>query len=251
MEITKLSVKFTPCALSYDFKEVNSYVDELKKRYKNLVVTEDQVKEMKKVATELNKVKTKINDEKKRIKKEATQDVLIFEKEAVEIVNDIDSLRKGITSQCNGFLEKQKQERKEEIKNYYESLENDCGVPFDAVFNDEMLRESDKKIKENLSLNVKLVNEEYNRLNNFDVENIELLQDEFKKVWNTSIALGNYHVELAKIKKYTEPKEEPKQELEVKDEKMVNVMTLIRGKESAWVKAKEYMESIGLIVEEI
>ncbi len=81
IKLAGFDVMYEPSKVVYDFQELDKSIEEIEKRYKNLVISDDELKEAKKLATELNKCANKLNDKKKEIKNEINKESKAFEKE--------------------------------------------------------------------------------------------------------------------------------------------------------------------------
>lgn len=261
IKLKEFDVTYQSSKVVCDFKELDKSIEEIEKRYKNLVVSDEELKEAKKLATELNKCANKLNDKKKEIKNEINKESKAFEKECMERVNKIKEVRGNIIIQLNQAEERKKENKKNEILAYYNSLDKSLEVPFEQVFNDEWLKESvnEKSWKSDIKLNYDMIVRNYNMIEKMDVSNKELLKDCFMETYNITLALDLYNDHIKVIKKEEERRKDAQEELKpifeakslVKEDKHVVIMATIRGNESDWKKAKAYMESLNMIVEEI
>lgn len=78
-------------------------------------VTEDNIKESKKVLAEARKVVTNLENERKRLKKEWNEPFTKFEQQIKEIVTIIDDADKEIRAQVRDLEEKERQAKKEKL----------------------------------------------------------------------------------------------------------------------------------------
>ena len=147
----------------YELKPIGFNFEELKKeleiqleKYQNLVFTEDTMKDAKKTRTDLNNLITTIENERKRIKKEWNQPYVEFENKIKELVALVEQPKLAIDTQIKTYEDKKKQEKKEELENYFNEI-NECAyLKFEMIFDEKWLNATAdvKKIKESISSKV-------------------------------------------------------------------------------------------------
>lgn len=247
--------------------------DEYKKY--NYIVTEnnydDAKEDKKKLKAELESAKLNRIDFEKKINEEWNPVKATLMKAEKIVETYVKSLDDGISS----LDEKKKEERRSVIKDFFLEIKGDLDIPFDKVLESGYLTKScsTKKWQEGITRKVNDFRLDYELLGNMDVEDKVLLQTIFTQEWNRQRAIDEYNhqmnvrkkaKELRKAKeaqnieeKCTKESQEEKKEesqnpvLDVPDARSVSKMVVISGSELAWVKAKEYMQSIGLKVEEV
>ncbi|MCR0327581.1 DUF1351 domain-containing protein [[Clostridium] innocuum] len=247
--------------------------DEYKKY--NYIVTEnnydDAKEDKKKLKAELESAKRNRIDFEKKINEEWNPVKATLMKAEKIVETYVKSLDDGISS----LDEKKKEERRSVIKDFFLEIKGDLDIPFDKVLESGYLTKScsTKKWQEGITRKVNDFRLDYELLGNMDVEDKVLLQTIFKQEWNRQRAIDEYNhqmnvrkkaEELRKAKEAQNIKEKCAKEsqeekieesqnpvLDVPDARSVSKMVVISGSELAWVKAKEYMQSIGLKVEEV
>lgn len=247
--------------------------DEYKKF--NYIVTEnnydDAKEDKKKLKAELESAKRNRIDFEKKINEEWNPVKATLMKAEKIVETYVKSLDDGISS----LDEKKKEERRSVIKDFFLEIKGDLDIPFDKVLESGYLTKScsTKKWQEGITRKVNDFRLDYELLGNMDVEDKVLLQTIFTQEWNRQRAIDEYKhqmnvrkkaKELRKAKEAQnieekcakEPQEEKIEEiqipvLDVPDARSVSKMVVISGSKLAWVKAKEYMQSIGLKVEEV
>lgn len=247
--------------------------DEYKKY--NYIVTEnnydDAKEDKKKLKAELESAKRNRIDFEKKINEEWNPVKATLMKAEKIVETYVKSLDDGISS----LDEKKKEERRSVIKDFFLEIKGDLDIPFDKVLESGYLTKScsTKKWQEGITRKVNDFRLDYELLGNMDVEDKVLLQTIFTQEWDRLKAIDEYNhqinirkkaEELRKAKEAQnieekcakEPQEEKIEEiqipvLDVPDARSVSKMVVISGSELTWVKAKEYMQSIGLKVEEV
>lgn len=105
-----------------NIKEVQEYAIKLSEYYKGIKFSEEQLKEAKEEKSKVNKFKDKVSDFRKEITKrwnEPLQGFLDTAKTTETMLSDTYDL---INNQTKAYEEKQKQEKEEEVRRYFEEL---------------------------------------------------------------------------------------------------------------------------------
>lgn len=175
--IIKTDLQAFPAVIEYNHEELKSELSEQLQKYKNIVVTEDSIKEFKADKANLNRLKTALEDKRKEVKKQCLQPYENFEKNIKELVMLIEEPIKVIDSQLKEIENKKKEEKANEIeKIYYENIGVfEPLVPLSKVFNSKWLNTTYKLndiISEIKELKIKLES---------DLQIIEGLNSEFEQ----------------------------------------------------------------------
>ncbi|MCI8655462.1 MAG: DUF1351 domain-containing protein [Clostridia bacterium] len=130
--------------IKFNYEDLKANLTESLKKYKDLVYTEENIKEAKADRALLNKVSTAINDEKKRIKNILLQPYVDFEEKCKELMGMVNEVSEGIDTQVKAFEKRQADEKLKEIMKYF--IEN-VGIykdliDFDLIFEDRWLNSS-------------------------------------------------------------------------------------------------------------
>lgn len=130
--------------IKFNYEDLKANLTESLKKYKDLVYTEENIKEAKADRALLNKVSTAINDEKKRIKNILLQPYVDFEEKCKELMGMVNEVSEGIDTQVKAFEKRQSDEKLKEIMNYW--IEN-VGIysdliDFNLIFEDRWLNAS-------------------------------------------------------------------------------------------------------------
>ena len=135
--IIKTDLQTFPAMIEYNHENLKTELSEQLKKYQNIVVTEDCVKEFKADKANLNRLKTALEDKRKEIKKAILQPYKNFEKSIKELVALIDEPIQAIDSQLKEIDNKKKGEKLKEIQKLYQDsigIFKDL-IPFEKIYN--------------------------------------------------------------------------------------------------------------------
>lgn len=129
--------KISNFALDANFDEVKSALTEMVEPYKNLIVTEDAIGSAKADRAKINKVATNIDDYRKTIKSIYNQPYLAFEEKCKELVAIAKEASNNLDAQVKHFEELKKQEKHEELLNYFNENVGDMAefIDFSSIDN--------------------------------------------------------------------------------------------------------------------
>lgn len=117
MEDLKLkTIDLVPAKIEFNKESIEKELTETLKKYENLVFTEENTKDIRKVLAELRKGKTAADEFRKEKKKEASAPITAFEKEMKSIVKMFDDVINPINEQLQEFERKRKEEKEANIK---------------------------------------------------------------------------------------------------------------------------------------
>lgn len=274
IKLSNPDITYTPSVVTYDFTAIDEDIQELEKRYLKWVPSEDEITDGTKIAKDINQLAEGLNNEKKEMKKVINAQGIAFEKDAMERVKRLKAIRENILDGLDVYEEQRKKEKKEEIRQFF-LQERNMEIPFERVWSDEWLKKTcaKKKWQSDIQIELDAIQRDYEMLDKMNAEDPELLKSIYLQSWDRLKAIDEYNhqinirkkaEELRKAKEAQnieekcakEPQEEKIEEiqipvLDVPDARSVSKMVVISGSELTWVKAKEYMQSIGLKVEEV
>lgn len=144
--IIKTDLQTFPAMIEYNHENLKTELSEQLKKYQNIVVTEDCVKEFKADKANLNRLKTALEDKRKEIKKAILQPYENFEKSIKELVALIDEPIQAIDSQLKEIDNKKKGEKLKEIQKLYQDsigIFKDL-IPFEKIYNCKWLNSTYK-----------------------------------------------------------------------------------------------------------
>ncbi|EPY2279542.1 DUF1351 domain-containing protein [Clostridium sporogenes] len=105
-----------PAEVHFNFDEISKHLDEVLKQYEGIIVTEETIKDGKKVIADLRKGKKSLDEFRKKTKKELTKSVTEFENQCKELGKKFDEVIDPINEQAEQFEIKRREEKAEEVK---------------------------------------------------------------------------------------------------------------------------------------
>lgn len=228
----KMNAVQLPEKVTFNYEELRTEIAEKAKFYNGLVFTEEQLPEAKKTRADLNKLKKALNDERIRQEKEYMEPFNAFKAQIKEIIDLIDEPVKAIDSQIKNFDEKQKEEKLEKIRDFW----NTKGVPewldFKRIFESEWLNKSFnmKKVQEAITETLEQIESDMKTLKalpEFSFEAIECYKDTLDI--NRAIREGQRLADIQKRKLEAE-KQEAEQESALQD---IAIQAQVNGAASA------------------
>lgn len=119
-----------PIKVGYNLGQITNNLEEVKKSvqaycddFKNVVVTEDSVKDGKQMLANIRKEKKSLDDQRKDIKKAWNAPYSAFEKEVKEVISLYDVAIDGINEQIKELEELRKEEKRTEIAKLFIDLD--------------------------------------------------------------------------------------------------------------------------------
>lgn len=129
--------------ITWNHEEIKKEVAEKVKKYTNLCYTEEQIQEAKADRATLRKFVEAMESKRKEIKKQCLTPYEAFERQLKEITAIVNESIMMIDGQVKGYEQKQKDEKLEAIKAYWQTLLADnkipAGITFDQLFNEKWL----------------------------------------------------------------------------------------------------------------
>lgn len=123
MELKIQEVQF-PQVIQFNFAELKEEITAKAELYKNMVYTEDTIKEAKADKATLNKFIKVLEDKRKDVKKQCLQPYEDFEKQIKELVTIVNEPVQLIDSQVKAYDEKRKAEKLDQIKAIWEESDH-------------------------------------------------------------------------------------------------------------------------------
>ena len=139
-----------PKVIDFNFEELKAEITAKAALYKNMVYTDDSIREAKADKAKLNKFITALEDKRKEVKKQCLQPYEAFEKQMKELVAIVNEPVQLIDEQVKAYEEKQKEEKLDKIKAYWEGTEHPEWLQCKAIFDQRWLNTtfSLKKVQE-------------------------------------------------------------------------------------------------------
>ena len=149
LEIYNPTKENTVKQIDWNFESLKKEITAKAETYKNLVYTDENIKEAKTDRANLNKFVKALEDKRKDVKKMMMEPYTQFEVQVKELVAIIDEATTNIASQVKAYDQKKRDEKLERVKEIYEkamSVEGAEGIkeilPFEKVFKENYLNSS-------------------------------------------------------------------------------------------------------------
>lgn len=149
MELKVKELDF-PKLIEFNFEELKAEISSKAALYKNMVYTDDSIKQAKADKAALNKFITALEDKRKEVKKQCLQPYEAFEKQMKELVAIVNEPVQLIDSQVKAYEDKQKADKLEKIQEFWEGTEHPEWLKCNQIFDQRWLNASFslKKVQE-------------------------------------------------------------------------------------------------------
>lgn len=270
MELKMHDVQF-PEVIEFNFTELKQEITEKAALYKNMVYTDETIKEAKADKATLNKFITALEDKRKEVKKQCLQPYEDFEKQIRELVAIVDEPVQLINEQVKAYEDKKKADKLEKIKEFWESTEHFDWLTCNKIFDQKWLNAttSMKKVQEAITERLKQICSDMDALNSLPEFAFEAVE-EYKQSLdvNRAIAEGQRLADIQKRKQEAETAKAAEKEVQqaaqpdpvVAEEKVTpqSVEELQTEAESSWIgfeallteeqakKLKKFFETEGI-----
>lgn len=124
-----------PQSLDFNFEEVRSWLEENLAAYKTMVVTEDAIGASKADKAKIAKISKAISEQRIAIKKRYLEPYNDFEAKMKTLSGMCDEAAKNIDVQVKAFEEKRKDEKREGLKAYFNSINTQPWLAFERIEN--------------------------------------------------------------------------------------------------------------------
>lgn len=219
-----VSVKAKQGEISFNLDSLKESLSSEMEKYKNLVVTEDTVKESKKDLATLRKARKELNDRKIEVKKSFMEPYTRFEDEVKEALSIIDEPIAMIDAQVKEFEEKAKEEKKAHCRKVFDDTVGDLAdyISFEKVFRAEWLNASfkDRDIIGEIEVKKIQVKNDLNAIRMLNSEIEDDLMNNYKAFGELPMVIQKHQFymeskakaekRVEEERKAEEPKEEPK-----------------------------------------
>ena len=125
--------------IQWNNEELKAEISEKMQDYKNLVFTEETIKEAKKDRANLNKLKNAFEDERKRIKRQCMAPYERFEAQVKELIGLIEEPIRLIDAQIKEVEEQKKAQKRKDIEELFDSIGFQLFVTLDKIWDDKWL----------------------------------------------------------------------------------------------------------------
>lgn len=192
-----------PEVISFNYEELKAEITAVADKYANCIYNEDGIKGAKADRADLNRVKKALNDDRIRREKEYLRPFNDFKDKINELISIIDKPVKLIDTQIKSYEEQQKQNKKQSIIEYFDTLEKPEWLNFDRIFNEKWLNASVKMsaIQDEINTKLEQIQNDLNTLSKLPEFAFEATE-EYKRTLdvNRAISEGSRLAEIAKRK---------------------------------------------------
>lgn len=257
-----------------NMKDVKGYVENLNNYYKNVTFTEETMIQAKDEKSKVNKFKKQVSDYRKDIIAEYNKPIKVFEQTAKETEQLLTETYNTINQQVANYENKQKQEKEQEIKDYFEE--------YKIANNIEFITYEQAKINVTLSASMKSLKEQAKQFIDKIVDDLKLIETqehkaeilvEYKQTLNVAQAITMVtnrfkaieeekkkeeqkavHIEMNENHEITQksykqlenifnkPLEQPKEE---KKEEILTLKFTVKGTRTKLKELKQFLENGG------
>lgn len=210
-------------AIDFNFEEIRQELSLRLEKYKNLVYTDEQIKEAKTDRATLNKFVAAIEAKRKEIKLTCMEPYMAFENKIREITAMVEAPCSEIDKQVKAYEEKQKDEKKAVIEGVYAELINDLKeiLPLKKLWNEKWLNVTYKlsSITEEISEQILAVQNDLQVIETIESEFKLQTKDKYLQTLNLSAALAEkarLEESARKLKEYEAEQQRKRQEAEEK-----------------------------------
>ena len=206
----------SPEVIDFNFEELKEEITNKSALYKNMVYTDETIKDAKSDRALLNKFKTALEDKRKEVKKQCLEPYNQFEKQIKELVAIIDEPVKLIGEQITEFEDREKAEKHEKIIELFEKAGFQSFVTLEQIYDPKWLNKSVslKSIEEELTNTVYRIGHDVTTINSLKEYSFEALEH-YKKTLDLAgaIAEGQRLADIQKRKLEHEAEVKAREEL--------------------------------------
>lgn len=206
----------SPEVIDFNFEELKEEITNKSALYKNMVYTDETIKDAKSYRALLNKFKTALEDKRKEVKKQCLEPYNQFEKQIKELVAIIDEPVKLIGEQITEFEDREKAEKHEQIIELFNKAGFQSFVTLEQIYDPKWLNKSVslKSIEEELTNTVYRIGHDVTTINSLKEYSFEALEH-YKKTLDlaSAIAEGQRLADIQKRKLEHEAEVKAREEL--------------------------------------
>lgn len=122
------TINQVPAVINFNFDDVKRALQEYSEKYKDLVVTEENEKEMVNVKNELGRLEKEIDKYRLDNKKIMEKPIKEFEEKCKDLIEVLKNVSNPIREQLNLFEENRKKQKEEEVKILVENMIDKYGL---------------------------------------------------------------------------------------------------------------------------
>ena len=191
--------------LNWNFEQLNQQLDIELKRFEGIVITEDDIKAGKAMRASLNNLAKAIEAKRREVKKEFCAPYDEFESQTKMLIHKINRVSLGIDSQIKSFEEQEKQKKKQEIIDYFDSLHFHL-VSIEKLWDEKWLNKTcpEKSWKEQISGKIEKIKVDLAIISQMEVEDKETLKVMYLDSLDVSAAKHRYDEQIERKRRLEE-----------------------------------------------
>lgn len=205
--------------IQWNFPELKQEIAETVQSYEASVYTDNMIKQAKADRARLRKFVEALEAKRREIKKKYLEPYEEFERQEKELTAIVQKAIDNIDGQVKAFEERQRAEKTEKIREFYEENIHDIGkyLPFERVFQPEYANASTtmKSVKEEITALIQRVDEGLAILNEVDSPYVGDMKSVFLQTYDIGAALAEKNrLEVAERKRQEYEAERQRQKVE-------------------------------------
>jgi len=207
----KISELVLPDKITFNYDELKAELTEKVKTYETIVYDDAQIKEAKADKANLNKLKKALNDERIRLEREYMMPFNTFKTQVNDLIETISKPIEVIDNQVKAYEDKCKQDKKDEIMEYFNGLEKPDMLTLIKIWDEKWLNASVtmKQVKDAIQAAIDKVNTELETLKALPEFSFEAIEEYSRTLdINKAIAEGQRLADIQRRKAEAEAKAE-------------------------------------------
>ncbi len=195
-----------PEVIQFNYEELKTELAEKLQHYETVVYSEDDIKDAKGDRANLNKLKDALDTERKNRKNAYLAPFETFEKQIKELVGMVDDATKCIDKQVKAFEDKKKEEKREDIKALWATMDAPGFVTLEKVWNEKWLNASvrESAIKKEMEERLAQIQQELTIIDSLAGRDVA------RQIYEETLSLAQANTEAERIAKIQAAVEEKK-----------------------------------------
>ena len=196
------TINQVPAVINFNFDDVKRALQEYSEKYKDLVVTEENEKEMVNVKNELGRLEKEIDKYRLDNKKIMEKPIKEFETKCKDLIEILKNVSDPIREQLNLFEENRKKQKEEEVKTLIENVISKYGLEdkyaAQLTINSKYLNKGQNDTIKDLEQRAELLKnaqDQEKQLQNIKEERIDFIQktiEKKNKELNLNLKISNF-----------------------------------------------------------
>lgn len=189
------NVDFNEGVINFNNKKLKADAVKISDKFSKLVLSDEEIASAKKDRAALNKCITTLKEKRTEVKDQFCKPFDNFSLQIDDVIAVFDVAKDNIDKQIKDYEEREKNDKKERIRQFVESQQDDdFKIPFDTLFDESYLNKSykDKAWVTDILEKIKDIESDFNMINDLAIDDKDLLKTMFKKSWDLKKAKAEY-----------------------------------------------------------